>query len=283
MWLYLVGGALALIAGTAAVESSGKKPKKSKADGPTKHLSAPRLPLTTAPIQPAGIPQPAGYVSLPAPPPTTTSLQSAAQNLVTYLARTTPGKASVPAVQAFQTAYNMSGPSTTLKSDGIYGPKTQAALQSVMGGAPAPAHFVPSGAVAAPPLIPAAKPIAGVSVTGAAQVLANLTSIPKTSDSRVSTFQNAYNQYAAVHVIADGKYGGATQGALQSVLDFMGTGGQAPKNPFGLAVVRPKAAFSMGGSTSATAYFDASQSSDTFTPTTDMPPVDPFIPPTGSV
>src|SRR5271154_3628119 len=121
MWLYLVGGALALVAGTAAVESSGKK-KKSKASPSAKHV---QLPLTTAPIQPAGLPQPAGYVSLPAPPPPSPSLQSAAQNLITYLARTTPGKGPIPQVQAFQTAYNMSGPTTTLKSDGIYGPKTQ--------------------------------------------------------------------------------------------------------------------------------------------------------------
>lgn len=235
MWLYVAGAAAALAAGYAAV-TGGKKKKDAKPAAPTQTGA---VPLQTAPIQPAGIPQPRGMTSLPTVVPSA-GLTQAARVLLTYLNTNTPGRGPIPAVQAFQTAYNMSGPSTTLKSDGVYGPKTQAALQATVGSAPVPGHFLSATVTVAPPVIPAATPVVGYDVTGAATVLANMTAkqsgsfFPKTSDKRVSTFQAAYNQTPGVlHLAVDGKYGPGSQAALQSVLNWMGTGMQAPDNPFG--------------------------------------------------
>jgi hypothetical protein len=257
MWLYAVGagsliGGIALAVGLKkradAADTAPQDAKTAAAQGQAAQAQAaaqgapPPVRLTTQPIQPPGVPQPLGMVSLPAPPPMTPSMQSAVQNLLTYLNTSTPEAGPIPQVKAFQNAFNFSGPSTPLKPDGKYGPKTQAAFQAAIAPAQAPAHHFPTaGSVAAPPSIPAAKPIQGLDVRGAAMVLANIKGpMPKSSDPRVSTFQNAYNQTPGVlHLVVDGKYGGSAQGALESVLNWMGTGLVAPPNSFGLAIVRP--------------------------------------------
>jgi len=243
MWLYYVGGAGALLLGYLGVKSiSEPAKKKTPPSGPL--VNAPgaplNLPLVTAPIQPAGVPQPRGMVQTPAPPAPSAALTNAARAVLTYFATSQPARGSVPQVKTFQSLYNSNGPQMPLNPDGIYGPKTQAALQSVVGSAPVPAHILPVTVMAAPPAIPAAKPVAGFDVTGAATILANMAAtqsgsrFPKTSDKRVSTFQAAYNTTPGVlHLAVDGKYGPGTQAALQSVLNWMGTGMQAPDNPFG--------------------------------------------------
>ena len=185
------------------------------------------------------------------------ALHTAARVALTALSSLTPTRAPVAGVMAFQVAYNLTNPPVKLKTDGIYGAKTQAALQSVIGSAVAPQAFVSHPGVkvgkppikAAPPkaVVPLAatesvptQPLPGLGFTpkldvaGAANVLAGLVAIPKTSDSRVSTFQAAYNLVPGVLQLAvDGKYGPSSQGALQSVLNWMGQGGVAPRNPFG--------------------------------------------------
>jgi hypothetical protein len=80
----------------------------------------------------------------------------------------------------------------------------------------------------------AAAPTPGLTLAAAATILASVTTLTKASDPRVRAFQDAYNQSPGVtHLVPDGKYGGSTQGALQSVLTAMDSALQAPPNPFG--------------------------------------------------
>ena len=230
-----IGGAAALYEGGKVivkhVEASGKKTGAGGVAG-------------AKPITPPGAAQTPGVVALPISPAVTDGdpLHTAARGLLTALGTLPPSHGSNPAVAAFQAAYNATNPPTKLKVDGEYGPKCQAALQSVIAPARAPANFFAGSSptvVQTPPIL-AAPALPNVDVTGAANILASAVSLPKGSDRRVTTFQHAYNQTQGVlHLAEDGKYGGSTQGALQSVLDYMGTGLTAPTNPFGAVVPAP--------------------------------------------
>jgi hypothetical protein len=79
-----------------------------------------------------------------------------------------------------------------------------------------------------------------VDVYSAANVLVDMGSIGTASDSRVTTFQHAYNAHSPqVQLVEDGKYGPMSEAALQSVLDYAASIGQAmdapqaPANGFG--------------------------------------------------
>jgi hypothetical protein len=237
MFWWIVG----ILGGGAAVVETGRVIVKHVESGkPTAKGGA----RGAKPIAPPGTPQPAGVVALPIAPVMSDgdALHTSARALLTALATTAPSSGSNPAVSAFQTAYDATNPPVKLKVDGKYGPKCQAALQSVIAPALAPSNFFAGSApvkVQTPP-IQAAPAIPNVDVTGAANILAAVVSLPKSSDRRVTTFQHAWNATPGVlHLAEDGKYGGSSQGALQSVLDYMGTGLQAPKNPFGPVVPAP--------------------------------------------
>jgi hypothetical protein len=61
-----------------------------------------------------------------------TTIVAAANGLLAYYDTNTPSKANVPAVAAFQQAYNASGMPGALTVDGQYGPDTQKALQNTI-------------------------------------------------------------------------------------------------------------------------------------------------------
>ncbi len=193
------------------------------------------------PITPPGTPQPPGPVVLPSPPALIPdSLHVSAAVLLTAVMTMSPTQAAFPQCLAFQQAYNATGPSMALATDGKYGPKTQAALQSIMAPAVAPGNFFPSATQVPGPPVPAPAPTTGVTVQDAAAVLVAMGSIPKASDGRVTTFQHAYNAHpVSLKLAEDGKYGPLSQAALQSVLDYVGNGQTAPKNPYGTVGVIP--------------------------------------------
>jgi hypothetical protein len=221
------------------------------AAGLTAHVvTASRSSLKTkaSPITPPGLPQPSGVIAIPSPPASSSAandpLHQAARTLLTKLSGMAPSKAPFPECRAFQNTWNLSNPSTRLNPDGKYGGKCQAALQSLIAPAIAPANFFPGGTapvasgggpvVVAKPLVPVAPATPGMTLSQAATILAAAANPGKASDTRVRSFQNAYNLTPGVtHLVPDGKYGGSTQGALQSVLDFLGGGLQAPPNAFG--------------------------------------------------
>lgn len=240
-WYAMLGlvGAGALAEGASAIYKHEKAKKVAPVGGKSK--------TGASPIAPPGVPQPGGAIAIPVAPAVQdgNALHNAARNLLTSLGTTGASTAKNPMTSLFQSAYNATNPPTKLKADGLYGAKTQAALQSVI--APAIAPTPAAGAtvstgpvrVQTPPVV-AAAPIGNVDINSAATALSALVAIPKTSDRRVSTFQSTYNMTPGVqHLAVDGKYGGATQGALQAVLDSLGTGIQAPKNPFGPMVAAP--------------------------------------------
>ena len=84
---------------------------------------------------------------------------AAANGLLGYYSGNAPSQGSVPAVSAFQSAYNASGYPGSLTVDGQYGPNTQKALQNVIDGAEAgmgPTQAAPPNAWGtAPPATPA--------------------------------------------------------------------------------------------------------------------------------
>jgi hypothetical protein len=88
-----------------------------------------------------------------------TTVIAAANGLLAYYDTNTPSQASVPAVSAFQAAYNASGQPGALTVDGQYGPNTQKALQNVIDAAEAgvgPTQAAPPNAWGtAPPAVPA--------------------------------------------------------------------------------------------------------------------------------
>jgi hypothetical protein len=200
------------------------------------------------PIAPPGAAQTGTTVATPPSPGAKDgdALHSAARVALTALATNGATQVALPGVSAFQVAYNATKPPVKLKTDGKYGAKTAAALQATIAPATAPSPLFGSTNGAPPPKvaptpIPAATPLPGLTdVTGAANALASLVVIPKTSDPRVSAFQAAYNRTPNItHLVQDGKYGGSTQGALQAVLDYMGAGQTAPQNLFGPVVAEP--------------------------------------------
>lgn len=88
-----------------------------------------------------------------------TTVIAAANGLLAYYDTNTPSQASVPAVSAFQAAYNASGMPGALTVDGQYGPNTQKALQNVIDAAEAglgPTQGAPANAWGTqPPAVPA--------------------------------------------------------------------------------------------------------------------------------
>lgn len=233
MWL---GAGVLGIGGWELYERKQDRKRLASAHSPEQGVTA-----TSAPLMPPLVPQPRGTIQLPAPPPMVDgdALHTAATLLLTVLNTRGPSPGPVTEVGGFQRAYNATGPTTPLATDARYGAKTQTALAATIAPAVAPAPLHPGGARPAPPPVPAALPIPNVDVTGAAGVLAALATLPRTSDPRVSTFQRAYNVRigsGGKHLIEDGKYGASSQAACQAVLNWMGTGLQAPPNGFGTPI-----------------------------------------------
>jgi hypothetical protein len=198
------------------------------------------------PVTPPGIPQPPGIVMVPPAPSPSSDLDQAAAALVTFLNSNPPTQDSIPVCVQFQQLYNQSKPAQALATDGLYGPKTQAALQASIAPAVAPGNYFPSDSQVAPPTVSAAPPTLNVDVLSAANVLLQMSSIGKESDSNVTTFQHAYNGHnPSPQLVEDGKYGPMTQAALQSVIDWASSQGQAmasdtaPPNGYGAMASEP--------------------------------------------
>lgn len=192
------------------------------------------------PVAPPGVPQPPGTVEPPYNPtvPATDPVHAAAAKLMSTLSGMSATQQPFADCSNFQGAFNATTPppSTPLATDGRYGPKTQAALQSVVAPAFAPSNFFPSsGANSAVPSAGAAPANPNVDVNTAANTLvAYGSSIQKGSLSDVTTFQHAYNLTGPAQPLTeDGKYGPMSQAALQSVLNASGSGAQAPSNGYG--------------------------------------------------
>jgi hypothetical protein len=227
-----IGGAIGL-AGTYALKKGwdwaakmNVTPKQSILPGST---------VKPIPITPPGQPQPPGPVMIPVPPLVIPdAVHLAAAQLLTALATGGPTQNPIPACLNFQNAWNGVNPSQSLATDAKYGPKTQAALQSIISPATAPGNYFPSNVQVPGPANPAPAPTTGVDVQSAAHTLVAMgATIPTASDGRVTTFQHAYNLHpVAVKLTEDGKYGPMSQAALQSVLNYSG-GGTAPKNGYG--------------------------------------------------
>jgi len=192
-------------------------------------------------IAPPGTAQdPGTVVSLPGLPAMSAAqmatLQMSAASLLQSLNTGGLVTTSTSPVLAFQSTWNASG-GLALQTDGIYGSKTQAALQTVIAPAVAPSNILP----AQPPVSLPAAVVPAVSnplpdVLTAANAI--LTDYPSGGD-RTSTqdnanFQTAWNQLnPATHLTVDGLYGPLTAAALQSVLNNAGTGQTAPGNAYG--------------------------------------------------
>jgi hypothetical protein len=253
----VVGGGLVVI-GSGFLLSQHKKDKAYKAatgDAPggkvtlaPKGHPVPGLPTSgdgsPVGITPPGVIQPSGsLISLPPMQNVSNALHDAAAALVQSL--TTFGVQKgvfVQEVKTFQDAYNVeSGVKTKLAADGKYGPKGQAALQSVI--TPAVAPSSESGTPVVQPLnpAPAADPVAvnDIGAATAALVSAFAKGARKGSIPQVVTFQQAWNAHPQMTaVVPDGKYGGNTEVAVQSVLNWMAQSGVspspiAPKNAYG--------------------------------------------------
>ncbi len=231
-------GLAALATGVAGtLVYNHKNPKKPiKLSWPKKPAPKPSGGLT--PVTPPGKPQPPGIVL---PPPHSASGDDPVHAAAAALVQAIQGMGSAPtgsfaACSNFQGAFNAVS-STKLATDGIYGPKSQAALQSVITPAVAPPNMLGTGATAATPAVPAPPPDTSVDVFTAASNLVAMGSIPKASIAAVTTFQHAYNGHGPAQALTeDGKYGPMSQAALQSVINAMGSGQSAPKNPYGAAL-----------------------------------------------
>ncbi len=191
-------------------------------------------------VPPVVVPSPAGPVPAPiAAPviqvPPQSQIATAAATFLQYLNQSGVSASSTSACRVFQNSFNLTSPPTLLQTDGIYGAKTQAALQGCIAPATAPQNaiggtVIPSGPPAATP-----NPSLVNDVSAAAQALLAMGSpIPESSNSTVSAFQTAYNSHpVAAQLVVDGKYGPKTQVALQSVLDWIENGDTAPTGGYG--------------------------------------------------
>lgn len=207
-------------------------------------------------ITPAGKPQPPSIVISQPPMPTevvSSALHDAAAHLIQLGERqslkTTVSDATV---LAFQKAYNANRPPVALALDGKYGPKCQAALQSVVSPAVAPVPNAPPGmpiAVVAAPTggVAAANPALVNNVLEAGNNLARYFAGTgkKGSFGPVTTFQTAWNQHRSNKpLVVDGKYGPSGEAALQAVFNWSasdagGPPNAAPKNAYGARIPVP--------------------------------------------
>lgn len=234
-----VGGTLAYKAHAKAKGLPAKPTGKGGVLPPAQggNPAPPGVPPQSVPVSPPGAPQQPGIVT---PPPNSASasdpVHAAAAALVQYLISNPCTQQSFAACSSFQGAFNAVS-STKLVVDGKYGPKSQAALQSVIAPAIAPPNCFPeTGATAAVPMNPAPPPNPNVDVYTAASNLVAMKTIPRAAIAQVTTFQHAWNAHGgSTHLVEDGKYGPLSQGALQATINAMGSGQAAPKNPYGPA------------------------------------------------
>lgn len=107
--------------------------------------------------------------------PGDTTVVAAANGVLAFFDANPCTKASIPAVSAFQSAYNASGLPGALTVDGQYGPNTQKALQNTIDSVETgmgPTQAAPQNcfdpnlpAVPAPDVVPAAQPPAANATT----------------------------------------------------------------------------------------------------------------------
>lgn len=237
VWPLLVFGALvsAPIAGTAIA-----KRRKAKAVANTPADGHPAGTALTVGLTNPGVPQPTGVlIALTPLQNLTQSLHDNAAKLMVRLATfgQIPGT-PIDEVKQFQQAFNATNPVTLLLVDGLYSTKTQAAFQSAITPAIAP-DAIDAVALVAKPADPAPEPnldVAmdiGLAANGLLHLLNDVAN-KQGSFKEVTTFQTAWNAHHANQpVIVDGQYGANAQNALQSVLNWLGKGQQAPKNPYG--------------------------------------------------
>lgn len=184
-------------------------------------------------ITPPGVSQPPGVVISPVPMQNVPdAVHDAAAKVLQFFGTMGVTSGVNTLVHAFQSAYNATGHGTALATDGKYGPKTQAALQSVVSPAIAP-QASSAHPVAQPKPAPAPDPSMVGDIATAANALVAFGS-KKGSFKEVTTFQAAWNAHPGnAPLVVDGKYGGNSQIALQAVLNWMATGGQAPPSAYG--------------------------------------------------
>jgi hypothetical protein len=191
-------------------------------------------------ITPPGVSQPPGQViSLPPVRNVTDALHDAAGALLQGLQQGTVGPGYSQLTETFQSLFNRnSSPSIPLATDGKYGPKTQAGLQSVITPSVAPSASMTHPVVRPANPAPAPNPVLSQDAGGAAEAVVTLfaSGAKKGSFPQVSTFQAAYNaQSGNTPLVPDGKYGGMTENALKATLAWSGSSSTAPKNAYGAA------------------------------------------------
>jgi hypothetical protein len=133
---------------------------------------------------------------------------------------------SDPSVLAFQQAYNFLNLGTPLATDGLWGPKTQAALTQAL----AVGNLTYDGTNPAPTPAPAPAPAPANLPTsqGSLQSLASAVS-PSASPAAILAFQQAWNaQNRTPHLDEDSTYGPHTRAAAAAAL---GQTPAAPANP----------------------------------------------------
>jgi len=210
-------------------------------------LAPPGHPIAGVPPQavigltPPGVSQPPGVVvSLPPVRVVPPALHDAAAELLSQLLAGAPA----PGVTSgFQSHFNaLARPAVKLAVDDRYGPKTQAALQSVVTPAVAPPGSVgPTGLPLVPVALPAQPaPQPNPAIVDVFQAAADLAQAlagggRKGSIPQVATFQAAWNARpsASPRLVPDARYGPNTQAALAAVLAASDSGDVAPQNAYG--------------------------------------------------
>lgn len=224
--LTVAGGALAL-GGWYLFSAYKKKPSVSTAKGVPHETQSPS--------------------ANPAHPAVSASMHDVAAALLERAKRGLSESEVSSEAHAFQQAYNQTNPKVTLSVDGKYGPKTQAALQSVISPAGAPPALSKHGRVQASPVAPpadvAAEPDDAMSQdiqTSAANLSDFFASgAAMGSFTPVATFQRAWNQVKPNDLLVEnGQYGPKVEAALNAVISYYeNTQGltmqPAPANPYG--------------------------------------------------
>lgn len=171
-----------------------------------------------------------------APLPTDGGLESATPDVLPAaqaLSAALPvGASKNAAVLAFQTAYNAQNPAIPLTEDGLWGPKTSAALKTTLGAPSSP----PAPAAPAAPLGRSTP----VTVGNVRDLAASLHATPPHDGIfhlGVKQFQVAYNASGATPTLdADGIWGPMTAAAVNQVL---GLPGAAPSASQAMALHNP--------------------------------------------